>query len=96
VARVVVAEAARRDLAALIRSHGLPASTKDRVRRSIEPLAKYPLLGPALTDRWADYRVILGPWTWMLIVYAFDEPGDLVIVVTTQDARSGSSPRAIR
>jgi hypothetical protein len=32
----------------------------------------------------------------MLIVYAYDEEADLVIVVTIQDARSGTSPRSVR
>ena len=95
-ARVLVAEPARRDLAELIRSHGLPASTRDRVRRSIEPLASFPLLGPVLDDRWHDFRLILGPWPWMLIVYMYDAEADLVVVVTIQDARSGTSPRSLR
>jgi plasmid stabilization system protein ParE len=95
-ARVVVAEPARQDLADLVRSHSLPASARDRVRRAIEPLAAFPLLGPALEGRWDGFRLILGPWPWMLIVYAYDEEADLVIVVTIQDARSGTSPRSVR
>jgi plasmid stabilization system protein ParE len=95
-ARVIVAEPARQDLADLVRSHGLPDSTRDRVRRSIEPLAAFPLLGPALVGRWGGFRLILGPWPWMLIIYAYDEGADLVIVVTIQDARSGTSPRSAR
>ncbi len=95
-AGVIVAEPAQHDLADLIRSHSLPTSTRDRVRRSIEPLASFPLLGPALDGRWDGFRSILGPWPWMLIVYVYDEEADLVIVVTIQDARSGSSPRSLR
>jgi plasmid stabilization system protein ParE len=95
-ARVVVAEPARQDLADLVRSHSLPASARDRVRRAIEPLAAFPLLGPALEGRWDGFRLILGPRPWMLIVYAYDEEADLVIVVTIQDARSGTSPRSVR
>ena len=95
-ARVIVAEPARRDLANLVRSHSLPDSARDRVRRTIEPLAAFPLLGPALEGRWDGFRFILGPWPWMLTMYTYDEEADLVIVVTIQDSRSGSSPRSAR
>jgi hypothetical protein len=53
VATVVIAEPARDDLTALISALDLPASTRDRVRRSIEPLAAFPRIGPALDGRWA-------------------------------------------
>ena len=92
-ANVIVAEPARQDLADLIDPHSLPTSTRDRVRRSIKPLGTFPLLGPALEGRWDGFRSILGPWPWMLIIYAYDEGADLVIVVTIQDTRSGRSPR---
>jgi len=95
-AQVIVAEPARQDLADLVVTHSLPTSTRDRVRRSIEPLATFPLLGPALEGRWHGFRFILGPWPWMLIVYVHDEEADLVIVVTIQDARSGNAPRSFR
>lgn len=95
-ARVIVAEPARQDLADLVRSHSLPDSTRDRVRRILTPLAAFPLLGPALEGRWDGFRFVLGPWPWMLIVYAYDEEADLVVVVTIQDARSGTSPRSAR
>jgi plasmid stabilization system protein ParE len=93
---VIVAETARQDLAQLIGGRELPPSTRDRVRRSIEPLATFPRFGPALDGRWSGFRSILGAWPWMLIVYAFDEQADLVIVATIQDARSGRSPRSQR
>ncbi len=95
-AQVIVAEPALQDLADLIRTRSLPPSTRLRVRQSIEPLATFPLLGPALAGRWDGFRSILGPWSWMLIVYAHDDKQDLVIVVTIQDARSGGSPRSLR
>ena len=93
-ARVVVAQSARQDLDSLMRSHSLPASTRDRVRRSIEPLASFPLLGPALSGRWDGFRIILGSWTWMLIVYMFLEAEDLVVIVTIQDARTATAARS--
>ena len=91
---VVVTETALADLDRLIRTHQLPASTRARVRAAIEPLAEYPLLGRALGGRWTGFRVVLGPWPWMLIVYAFDEPGDRVSIVTVQDARSARAATA--
>ena len=95
-ATVVVAEPAKEDLDRLVASQGLPASTRDRVRRPIQPLATFPLLGPALPGRWQGFRSILGPWPRMLIVYHYDESEDRVIVVTIQDARSGMSSRLAR
>jgi hypothetical protein len=49
------------------------------------------LLGPPLTGRWRGFRFILGPWSWMLLVYAYDEETGQVSVVTIQDARSAES-----
>ena len=87
-ATVVVAETARFDLDEMILTHSLPASTRDRVRSALRPLAAFPLLGPALTGRWSGLRFILGPWPWMLLVYEHDDTTDRVSIVTIQDARS--------
>jgi hypothetical protein len=89
--RVLVAPAALDDLARLIATHSLPADTPSRVRRSIEPLARFPLLGASLEGRWRDFRFVLGPWRWLLIVYAYDEEADLVAVVTIQDGRASAA-----
>jgi hypothetical protein len=35
---------------------------------------------------------VLGPWSWLVIVYEYDERADTVIVLTMQDARRASSP----
>lgn len=93
-ARVIVAEPARDDLTALIRTGSLTDSARDRVRLALGRLALFPLLGPELRGRWAGFRFLVGPWPWMLIVYVFDEAANLVIVVAIEDARSGTSPRA--
>jgi plasmid stabilization system protein ParE len=90
-ATVVVTPTARADLDSLIRSLSLPASTVDRVKASVRPLVRFPLLGAPLHGRWARYRFVLGPWRWMLIVYVYDEAADRVAVVTIQDARSATS-----
>jgi hypothetical protein len=79
------------ELARLITTHSLPADTASRVRRSIEPLADFPLLGASLEGRWRDFRFVLGPWRWMLIVYAYDDEVDLVSVVTIQDGRTSTA-----
>jgi plasmid stabilization system protein ParE len=88
--RVVVMPTATEDLARLIVTHSLPADTSERVKRSLRPLADFPLLGAALEGRWQGFRFILGPWRWMVIVYLVDE--EQVSVVTVQDGRSSRAP----
>ncbi len=88
---VVVAPAAIADLDALIHSHSLPADTRERFKRSVLPLAEFPLLGAALPGRWNGYRFILGPWRWMIVVYVYDHGRDVVEIVTIQDGRSARS-----
>ena len=90
-AAVIVSPTARKDLERLIRSHSLPANTIERVRRSIEPLRSFPLLGAQLHGRWADFRFVLGPWRWMIIVYHWDEAADRVVIVTIQDGRTAAA-----
>ncbi len=85
---VIVTPTARDDLERLIRTHSLPADTRDRVRRALAPLARFPLLGAALGARWEGFRFILGPWRWMIVVYEYDEAADRVAIVTIQDGRS--------
>ena len=72
----------------MILTHSLPASTNERVRAALAPLADFPQLGPTLDGRWSGFRLVLGPWPWMLVVYVWDENADEVAVVTIQDARS--------
>lgn len=90
-ATVVVTPTALADLDKLVRTLSLPADTRSRVRTSLQPLARFPLLGAPLQGRWAEFRFVLGPWRWMLIVHVFDAGGDRVSVVTIQDARSAAS-----
>ncbi len=78
------------DLDRLIRSHTLPSDTRDRIRRTLAPLDRFPQLGPELAGRWSGYRFVLGPWRWMVIVYVYIEDEDRVVVVTLQDGRSSS------
>lgn len=90
-AQVELAEGALADLDRLILTHSLPNDTRSRLRRSLTSLARFPRLGPELRGRWRDFRFVLGPWRWMLIVYAYLEVEDRVVVVTIQDARSSAS-----
>jgi hypothetical protein len=92
VARVEIARAAMEDLERLIRTLNLPADTRERVRRSVQPLDSFPRLGPELGGRWSGFRFILGPWRWLIIVYVYLEEADRVVAVTMQDARAGASP----
>ena len=89
-----MAPTARRNLDALIKTHSLPATTRERVMRSLEPLRQFPLLGAPLEGRWTGFRFVLGPWRWMLVVYQYDEGLDQVAIVTIQDARSARSARS--
>jgi hypothetical protein len=86
-----LAAAAAEDLERLTVTHSLPENTKERVQRSLRPLERFPLLGAALGGRWRDLRFVLGPWRWMIIVYAYFEEDDRVVVVTIQDGRSSTA-----
>lgn len=92
-ATVVVTPTAQRNLDVLIETLSLPPSTRDRVKASLEPLHRFPRLGASLGGRWADFRFVLGPWRWMIVVYRYDEALDRVAIVTIRDARSARSPR---
>jgi hypothetical protein len=96
VARVELARAAVDDLDALIRTHSLSPDTRAGVARSLGGLEELPLLGPALGGRWEGLRVLLGPWRWLLLVYAFIESEDRVVVVTVHDARSSTTAAGAR
>lgn len=95
-ASVIVTPVAGRNLVALIESHSLPDSTTERVRRALEPLRQFPLLGATLEGRWAGFRFIVGPWRWMILVYRYDEAIDKVAVVTIQDSRAARSAATSR
>jgi plasmid stabilization system protein ParE len=91
VAHVQLSRAATERLDRMIVTHSLPANTRARVRRSLRALERFPLIGRNLDERWRDLRFIVGPWRWLLIVYAYEEAGDRVLVVAIQDARSSTA-----
>jgi hypothetical protein len=79
------------DLHRMMLTHSLPSDTKDRVKRSLRVLERFPNIGRQLDGRWHPMRFILGPWRWMLIVYGFDDSSNMVLVLTIQDARSSAA-----
>jgi plasmid stabilization system protein ParE len=90
--RVRVTRRAIQDLDELQRRLTLPGDLFARVRTAIEPLERFPELGVALTGRLSSYRLLLGPWRWMLVVYRVETDG--VTIMTIQDARRAVSPRS--
>lgn len=94
-AKVVVSPQARDDLDELIRELNLPPDTRQRVKKRLRSLERFPT-GQRLFDNWEGFRFVLGPWGWMLIVFTFDEKTDEVIIATIQDARSSTSVTADR
>ncbi|HEY5045854.1 MAG TPA: hypothetical protein VII53_08355 [Solirubrobacteraceae bacterium] len=90
-ARVELSLAAVENLDRMIVTHSLPSDTRARVKRSLGILEQFPLVGRQLEGRWQPLRLLIGPWRWLLLVYLYDEHDDLIVVVTTQDARSSSA-----
>jgi hypothetical protein len=91
VTRLVVTETAARSLADLIDSHSLPVDTHDRIRHSLEPLKRFPLFGAALDAASPQLRFLIGPWRWLVIVYAYREADDTVAIIAFEDGRSARS-----
>lgn len=90
-ARIVVTARAQRDLSDLIRSRDLPATTAERVGRALEPLANFPELGPTVGGSFAQRRFLVGPWRWMIVIYAIDRDADAVVILRVVDGRTSSS-----
>jgi plasmid stabilization system protein ParE len=90
-----LAAAAVEDLETLIRTHSLPPDTRERVVRTLRPLASFPNIGPPLAGHWDGFRFVLGPWRWLILVYIYVEEDDRVVVVTIQDGRSSGAPRRL-
>lgn len=95
-ARIEIAPRADANLRDLTDTHGLPRDTKQRVKRAVRPLRRFPEMGRELTGRWVRYRWIRGPWRWMILVYTYDRDDDLVIIATIQDGRTATAATASR
>ena len=77
-------------------SHSLPADTRDRIRRSLRPLARFPFLGPEIGGRVPGLRFLVGPWRWMLLVYVYLEDESRDDVVAVEDGRSSAAATSAR
>jgi plasmid stabilization system protein ParE len=94
VAEVIVTPRARRDIDQAISALSLPKDSWARVVHSLRVIETFPTAGPELTGRWAPARFVLGPWSWMILLYSYDEGSDRVFVVAMHDARSANAPRS--
>ncbi|HET8536018.1 MAG TPA: hypothetical protein VFL73_02450 [Solirubrobacteraceae bacterium] len=85
--RVELSDTAVAELDALIALHDLPDDTRDRVARSLRILEQFPHAGRGLTGPLSGLRLLVGPWSWLLLIYVVVPDDDRVIVVSAQDAR---------
>ena len=95
-AQVIVTPRGRRDVEKAISTLGLPDDAWVRIARSLRTLETFPMAGPELAGRWAPARFVVGPWTWMILLYRYEEPSDRVYVVAMHDGRSATSATAAR
>ena len=80
----------------LIETQSLPPDTRARVKRSIDPLAQFPLMGPALQRGDQEIRFLIGPWRWLIVVYGSFADDNRVVIVSVEDGRSASAVTARR
>ena len=95
-AQVFVTPQAQRDVDEAISNLGLPGDAWARIGRSLRVLETFPSSGPELAGRWARTRVVLGPWSWMILLYRYEESSDRVYVVAMHDGRSAASATTAR
>ena len=92
-ARVEIAQRAIENLELLVLTHNLPADARERVRRSLAPLERFPRLGATIREDRPDERFLIGPWHWLVVVYEYRETEDRVVVLTIKDGRSAAPTR---
>lgn len=95
-AQVIVTPQAQRDVDEAVSALDLPDDTWTRVARSLRTLATFPLAGVELGDRWAPTRFVLGPWSWMILLYSYETSSDKIYVVAMHDGRSATSATTAR
>ena len=93
-AQVVVTPRARRDVDEAISALNLPDDAWARIARSLRTLETFPLAGVELAGRWKSARFVLGPWSWMILLYRYEESSNTVYVVAMHDGRSATSATA--
>lgn len=95
-AQVIVTPRARRDVDEAVSALGLPSDAWARIAGSLRVLETFPLAGPELANRWASTRFVLGPWSWMILLYRYEESSDRVFVIAMHDGRSATAATAMR
>ena len=95
-AQVVVTPRAQRDVDEAISAHNLSDDAWGRIGRSLRVLETFPVAGPALAGRWAKVRFVIGPWSWMILLYRYEESTDQVHLVAMHDGRSATSATAVQ
>ena len=95
-AQVIVTPQVRRDVEEAISTLSLPEDTWLRIVRSLRVLETFPFAGAELAGRWAPTRFVLGPWSWMILLYRYEESSAQVYVVAMHDGRSAASATATR
>lgn len=88
---IEVTRQARDELRDLIETRRLPADTRERIARSLLTLEEFPRAGKQLSGVWRDFRALIGPWGWLIIVYMYIEPDDRVVVIAFHDARTSDA-----
>jgi len=91
-AKIIVTPQAQRDIEAAAIALELPSDSWARIARSLRALKTFPLAGPKLEGHWAPLRFVIGPWSWMILLYRYERASDEVFVVAVLDARSAGSP----
>lgn len=74
----------------------LPDDTWARIARLLRVLEAYPLAGPELGGKWAPTRFVIAPWSWMILLYRYEQLSDRVYIVSMHDGRSAISATATR
>lgn len=74
----------------------LPDDTWARIARLLKVLEAFPLAGPELGGKWAPTRFVVGPWSWMILLYLYEHSSDRVFIVAMHDGRSATSATATR
>jgi plasmid stabilization system protein ParE len=93
---VIVTPRAQRDVDEAISVLDLPDDAWVRIGHSLRALETFPLAGPELAGRWAPARFAIGPWSWMILLYRYEESSDRVYVVAMHDGRSEAAATAVR
>lgn len=94
-AQVFVTPQAQRDVDEAIAALNLPDDTWPRIARSLRTLETFPLAGAELGGNWAPVRFVLGPWSWMILLYSYEQSSDRVYVVAMHDGRAATSATAV-